>query len=153
MEAKVGDRLVVNSRHVGQPAQTGEITEIIGIGGQHFRVRWSDGRESVVFPGSDATIEPKDGDAGPSGETRTVSIDLRLVEDSKHCEATATMRTSAETFTGLGRARRHPQDPVVPMIGEELAVARSLADLAAKLEAAASQAIRDRETQPLHLVP
>ena len=48
MEAKVGDRLVVNSRHVGQPAQTGEITEIIGIGGQHFRVRWSDGRESVV---------------------------------------------------------------------------------------------------------
>lgn len=155
MDAQVGDRLVVNSRHVGTPAQTGEIVEIIGSGsGEHYRVRWNDGRESIVFPGTDTSVERVTAGGEPSGlETRTVTIQLRLEEDSDHCEAVATMTTSTATFTGSGRARRNPADPVVPMIAEELAIARSLADLAAKLEEAANQAIAAGETRPLHLVP
>lgn len=155
MCAQVGDRLTVRSRRVGQSAQEGEIVEVSsgGAGRERYRVRWSDGRESVVFPGSDATIAPAGEDRGPALETRTVAVDLRLEEDSDHCEARATMATAAGTFEGIGRARRNPVDPVVPMIGEELAIARSLAHLATQLEEAANQVIAAHETRPLHLIP
>jgi hypothetical protein len=155
MDAQVGDRLVVNSRHVGQPAHTGEIVEVIGSGGEeHYRVRWTDGRETVVFPGTDTRVERVTSGGDPAAlETRTVTIQLRLEEDSDNCEAVATMSTSTATFTGSGRARRNPADPVVPMIAEELAIARSLGDLAAKLEAAAGEAIAAGESRRLHLVP
>jgi len=158
MDAQTGDRLVVQSRRVGTAAQTGEIMEVLGSGaGQHYRVRWSDGREAVVYPGSDAVIERATGTAAPAAaapatETHTVTIRLDLEEDTDQCRAVATLRTSSGTFTGEGRARRNPADPVVPMIGEELAVARSLASLSARLEQAAAKAIATRESRPLHLV-
>jgi hypothetical protein len=154
MSAHVGDRLTVSSNRVGQPAQEGEIVEVSSGGGgrERYRVRWSDGRESVVFPGSDASIAPATGPS-PAVETRAVTVDLRLDEDTDQCEAKATMATAAGTFEGTGRARRNPVDPVVPLIGEELAIARSLADLATKLEEAASKAIAAQESRPLHLIP
>lgn len=154
MDAHVGDRLIVHSNRVGQPAREGEIVEVIsgGRGGERCRVRWPDGRESIVFPGTDAVVAGA-GDRQAGSETRTVTVDLRVEEDREHCEATATMRTSTEVFTGSGRARRNPVDPVVPMIGEELAIARSLAHLAAKLEEAANRAIASNESRPLHLIP
>jgi len=34
-----------------------EILEVLGEPShRHYRVRWDDGRESIFFPGSDATI-------------------------------------------------------------------------------------------------
>lgn len=154
MDAHVGDQLVVNSRQIGQSRLTGEIVEVIGRGsGEHYRVRWADGHESIVFPGTDAVVVPSARAASTDPEMRTVTIELRLEEDTEQCEATATMRTSMATFTGWGRARRNPDDPVVPMIGEELAIARALADLADKMEEAARTAIAARESRPLHLVP
>jgi hypothetical protein len=155
MDQPVGDRLIVHSNRVGQPPRQGEIVEVIGggRGGTRYRVRWADGRESIVLPGSDAVVKgsPEHRPAGP--ETRTVAVELRVEEDSEHCEAIATMRTSTDVFTGSGRARRNPADPMVPMIGEELAIARSLGDLAAKLEKAANRAIASHESRPLHLIP
>ena len=155
MGAQVGDRLTRDSNRVGQAAQEGEIVDVIrGAGGEeHYKVRWSDGRESVVFPGTDTRIARTGVEQRPEPETRTVTVGLRLVEDSDHCEARATMATAVGTFEGVGQARRNPVDPVVPMIGEELAIARSLGDLAAKLEEAANRVIADRETRPLHLIP
>lgn len=155
MDAHVGDRLIVHSRRVGQPAREGVIIEVISsvIGGTRCRVRWRDGRESVVYPGLDAVVAATREDRPAGHETRTVTIDLRVEEDNEHCEATATMPTSAGTFAGSGRARRNPVDPIVPMIGEELAIARSLADLAAKLEDAANRAIASHESRALHLIP
>lgn len=153
MDAQVGDQFIINSRTAGQPPRTGEIIECIDQGGltPHFRVRWSDGHESIVYPGGDARVEPA---AAPSGmERRAVSISLRLEEDSDHCEAVATMRTSLGELTATGRARRNPTDPEVPMIGEELAIARALGQLAATLEAAAREAMDAKEDRPLHLVP
>ena len=85
-------------------------------------------------------------------ETRTATIDLRLEEDGEHCEARATMRTSIGDFAGVGTARRNPRDPAVPMIGEEFAIARSLADLAAALEDAARAAMAAADSTPRHLV-
>jgi hypothetical protein len=60
MKAAPGDRIVVASTHVGEPARDGEIVEVHGAdGGPPFLVRWSDdGHESLVFPGPDAHINP-----------------------------------------------------------------------------------------------
>ncbi len=55
MEAKVGDRIAVESEHVGTPEREGEILEIIrGEVGVRYRVRWRDGRETVFTPASGA---------------------------------------------------------------------------------------------------
>jgi hypothetical protein len=55
VRAAVGDQLVVDSTEVGVPPRTGTILEILGEpGSEHYRVRWSDGHESVFFPGSSA---------------------------------------------------------------------------------------------------
>lgn len=58
MEAKVGDRLVVESRHVGEPRKVAEVLEVRGAGGEPpYLVRWADGHEGLMFPGPDAHIE------------------------------------------------------------------------------------------------
>ena len=52
-EGGVGDRVVIESERVGQPAREGEILEVLGGGAAiHYRVRWQDGHESVFFPSS-----------------------------------------------------------------------------------------------------
>ncbi len=59
MQASVGDRLVIKSRHVGEPDRDAEILEVHGTdGGPPYLVRWSnDGHEGLFFPSSDASIE------------------------------------------------------------------------------------------------
>lgn len=58
--------------------------------------------------------------------TLTFAID----EDSDHCDIVATLETGVRKYSGEGRSRRNPDDPAVPRVGEELAVARALHDLA-----------------------
>jgi hypothetical protein len=51
MDAKKGDRIIVESVRVGQPAREGEILEVRrGDLGLRYRVRWSDGSETVFTP-------------------------------------------------------------------------------------------------------
>ena len=58
MQAQVDDRLVV---HGSTHPRIGVIVEVIdGAGPQRYRVRWSDGHESVISPGPDATVEHDD---------------------------------------------------------------------------------------------
>ena len=73
----------------------------------------------------------EDGDT----DTRTAAF-LRLPDDTElHAE---------------GRARRHPHDPLQTRVGEELAAARALNDLARQLLAKAADDI-ERETHvPAH---
>jgi hypothetical protein len=55
METQVGDRIIVEGNKVGQRRRDGEIVEVIDAPGpRHYRVRWSDGHESIFFPSSDA---------------------------------------------------------------------------------------------------
>ncbi len=57
-EASPGDRLVVKGHHTGEPQRDGEILKVLGEdGAPPYLVRWSDGHESEVFPGSDIFIE------------------------------------------------------------------------------------------------
>jgi hypothetical protein len=59
VEATVGDRLFVHGRTVGQQDHRAEIIEVRGANGEPpYVIRYPDGRESVVFPGPDAVIEP-----------------------------------------------------------------------------------------------
>jgi hypothetical protein len=57
VDAHVGDHIIVESRKVGGGRKSGEVVEVIdGAGGRHYRIRWDDGHESVVYPSSDAFV-------------------------------------------------------------------------------------------------
>ena len=59
MDAHVGDRITIDSNHVGSGQRCGEIVEVVARpAAKHYRVRWDDGHESTFFPSSDATITP-----------------------------------------------------------------------------------------------
>jgi hypothetical protein len=68
MKAKVGDRLVVLSKHLDDHVMEGEILEVHGVDGDPpFQVRWVEtGHEALVFPGPDAHVVP----AMPAGPDR-----------------------------------------------------------------------------------
>jgi hypothetical protein len=51
MDGKVGDRIVIGTDKVGQPAREGEILEVIDHeSGTEFLVRWDDGHQSSIRP-------------------------------------------------------------------------------------------------------
>lgn len=56
MQAAVGDEIMVETDTVGRIRRRGEILEVLVTGGEHYRVRWDDGRESLLFPGPDAHV-------------------------------------------------------------------------------------------------
>jgi hypothetical protein len=57
MSGRAG-HILVERRFVGGPERRGEILEVLGEPPRiRYRVRWEGGRESIVYPGSDATIE------------------------------------------------------------------------------------------------
>jgi hypothetical protein len=75
MFAAVGDHLIIRGTHVGERLRDGEILEVPhSDGGPPYRVRWEDtGRESLIFPGPDATIHhfgPAGAPAGGGGPRR-----------------------------------------------------------------------------------
>ena len=51
MEAKPGDRIIVESEKVGQPTREGEILEVVpSPNGISYEVRWDDGRRTSFRP-------------------------------------------------------------------------------------------------------
>ena len=57
-KADAGDVIVIAGHRVGEAERTAEILEVMGdVPNERFRVRWEDGHESVLRPGSDATIK------------------------------------------------------------------------------------------------
>jgi hypothetical protein len=58
MEARRGDRVIVEGNKVGQARRSGQILDVVSAReGQHYRVRWDDGHETVFYPGADARID------------------------------------------------------------------------------------------------
>jgi hypothetical protein len=76
--------------------------------------------------------------AGPS---TTWNIEISFSEDVNHTDAVAVLRTpDNRVHRGHGQARRNPADRPAPLIGEEVASARALSNLAHELlESAATQ--------------
>lgn len=61
MRASVGDKLHVRGRVVGDRDRVGDIIEVHGGHGEPpYLVRFSDGGQSLVFPGPDCVIEHPD---------------------------------------------------------------------------------------------
>ncbi|WP_436697793.1 DUF1918 domain-containing protein [Nocardioides sp. BYT-33-1] len=59
MQARVGDRLVVESRTDSAHRREAEVLEVRGAdGAPPYLVRWEDGHESLAFPGPDAHVLP-----------------------------------------------------------------------------------------------
>jgi len=53
MQARIGDRIILESEKVGQPDRTGEILGIVESPlGVNYRVRWDDGHETEFRPKS-----------------------------------------------------------------------------------------------------
>jgi hypothetical protein len=65
MIAKVGDQLVVEGHHVGDPRRVGVIIAVRHPDGTPpYEVRWADsGHEALVFPGPEAHVVPSAPDA------------------------------------------------------------------------------------------
>jgi hypothetical protein len=55
MDVKPGDRIAVETEHVGDPEREGEVLEIIEQAASvTYRVRWRDGRETLFTPAAGA---------------------------------------------------------------------------------------------------
>jgi hypothetical protein len=66
--------------------------------------------------------------------TATWTIEMRFEEDTDHTRATAILRTpSGRELRGHGQSWRNPVDRPVARIGEEVAGARALSNLAHEL--------------------
>lgn len=170
MKAREGDTIVVHARHVGDVTRSGEVREVIaGAGSEHYRVRWESGSETILYPRGDLTVLGEHDDlelladrlsitrepdhtiipdrAGESGR-----IDLWFDEHDDHTDSRVTIQLRGFEVTGFGQARRNPHDPEQPIVGEELAAARALCDLAHQLLDLATYQIEKREGHPLTLL-
>jgi hypothetical protein len=60
MHGEVGDRLILEGVRVGLPRRVGVVTAVRHADGTPpYDVRWLDtGKESLIFPGSEAHVEP-----------------------------------------------------------------------------------------------
>jgi hypothetical protein len=59
MKAHIGDRIIQRGTHVDDRDRVGEVIELHHDDGTPpYVVRWSDGHDSLVFPGTDVRIEP-----------------------------------------------------------------------------------------------
>lgn len=51
IHAVIGDEIVVDQMHLGQPPRKGEILDVLGEGDtEHYSVRWDDGHVSMFYP-------------------------------------------------------------------------------------------------------
>ncbi|MGH9166246.1 MAG: dsRBD fold-containing protein [Acidimicrobiia bacterium] len=77
---------------------------------------------------------------GGAVEEKDITLALHLSEDETETMALAVLNLRGDHFESVGRARRNPIDPPMPVIGEELAIARALQELTGQvMEAARSK--------------
>jgi hypothetical protein len=80
------------------------------------------------------------------------TVSISLVQEGDVTKADAVLRADeTERLRGQGTARRNPRDPSVPEIGDELAAARALSDLAHRLLDAAAEDIEGITGVSAHL--
>jgi len=158
MKAAPGDRIIIESRHLGDPVRDGEILEAHGAdGGPPYLVRWSDdGRVALLSPGPDAHVSGS-GAPGPVPDTpvtmhvRRWQVTVFLTEEDGHTSARAVLDAGAQVVTGVGEAQRGPDDDEVPEIGDELAAGRALIDLGRRLVSVTEADIEALEGHPVHV--
>lgn len=78
-------------------------------------------------------------------------VDIEVVEEGHTTDAKARLTIDGEELTATGRARRNPDDPDRPLIGDELAMARSLVVLARALGKKVDEGIAAYEGHEVHI--
>lgn len=81
----------------------------------------------------------------------TWTVEIVFSEDEGRTRADAMLTGALETLQGWGRARRNPVDPEVPAVGEDIAAARALSDLAHHLLDRAAHRIESWEGRPVDM--
>ena len=85
--------------------------------------------------------------------TKTWTVDIRLDEhpETRYTRAEAHLHSGEMAdIRGVGVSSRNPRDPEIPEIGDELAVARALVDLAENLRRTAATSIEGATTEGSH---
>ena len=80
----------------------------------------------------------------------SVELSIGKDDDETHAEARLVM-TGRDQLSGHGKARHNPADPDVTEIGEEIAVARALSELAHNLLNTAAAALEEVTHQRVRL--
>lgn len=84
--------------------------------------------------------------------TKTWNVEIYIGEQEGRTHAEARLMSGAsKTLSGTGSARRSPTDSDVPEIGDELACARALSDLAHQLLEATAGDIEAITHERVHL--
>ena len=78
-------------------------------------------------------------------------IEISLHEEDRETRAEARLAKDGAGVVGHGLARRNPADPQVTQIGEEIAAARALSDLAHQLLSDATRQIEEIMHHRVHL--
>ena len=74
---------------------------------------------------------------------KDLTLNLHVVEDDTDTAVHAVLNLRGDHFESVGKARRKPIDPPLPVIGEELAVARALQEISAQVMEAANSKIEE----------
>jgi hypothetical protein len=81
----------------------------------------------------------------------TWTVEIVFSEDEDRTRADAMLTGTVEGLQGWGWARRNPVDPDVPVVGEDIAAARALSDLAHHLLDRAAHRIESWEGRPVEM--
>ena len=79
---------------------------------------------------------------GEGDGTKTCQIDVLIEEHEERTRAKARLSWAGKKYVGVGLSRLDPADEPVAQIGDELAIARALSDLANQLFALTSSDIQ-----------
>lgn len=72
---------------------------------------------------------------------QSIHVDVRIDEDETNTLVYAELNLRGDHFEATGRAKRNPHDRPIPVVGEELATARALGNLALQVMEAAQDKI------------
>lgn len=78
-------------------------------------------------------------------------VNIAFTEQGDRTRADAVLELASQRFHGFGQAKRAPQDPSIPVIGQDLAAARALSQLSHQLLDAAAERIEATEGHPVSL--
>jgi hypothetical protein len=84
-------------------------------------------------------------------KSKAFRVDLNVLEEGNTTGATARLVIDGEEIVASGMARRNPDDPNMPRIGDELAVARALVLLARELGQKVDEGIAAYEGHEVHV--
>jgi hypothetical protein len=78
-------------------------------------------------------------------------VNISFTEEGDRTRADAILELASQRFHGFGQAKRAPEDPNVPVVGQDLASARALSHLSHQLLEAAAERIESFEGHPVKL--